>query len=394
MSTINSVVIAGGGIGGLALAVGLRQLGVEVVVLERAAQFAETGSGLVLSPNGLRAAAALDTDLADDIQAAGHVFGAGHRSRFVTGGGKTLAEVSFAGSGRTWGMPIVSIQRARLQDLLLRHASRKGADVRTGVAVDAVQETGSGVAASATSTDPPAEAELLVGADGLRSAVRRHLLADSDPTYRGFTAVRGVGPAPAGDPEGFIAYGRGLILFASAIGGGQVYWVASITAPAGVWPAKSAATAHDDLMALLAGWDPELRGVVAGSDPAGHVLTDIYDRDPVETWHRGRVALLGDAAHPMVYTMGQGANTTLEDAAVLAHQLQNTATLDEALNSYTAARAPRTAKIARQSRMMGRIGQQANPVTAWFRDRMMSAMMRFGDLEKQNAEVFGWQPPH
>ena len=116
---------------------------------------------------------------------------------------------------------------------------------------------------------------------------------------------------PARWPHGFLGYGRGLILFAAAIGAGQVYWVASIRAPEGRWPAKGPGAAHAELMQQLAGWDPELTGVVAGADLDGLVLTDVYDRRPVRRWSRGRVVLIGDAAHPMVYTIGQGANVAL-----------------------------------------------------------------------------------
>ena len=198
---------------------------------------------------------------------------------------------------------------------------------------------------------------------------------------------------PAAYPGGFIGYGRGLILFASPIGGGQVYWVASITSPCGVWPRKTPDAAHRDLLALLAGWHPDLAGVVRGGDPAGYVLTDIHDRDPVATWYRGAVVLLGDAAHPMVYTMGQGANTTLEDAVVLAWHLDRGAALDAALSGYVRDRAPRTARVVRQSRMLGRIGQVRNPAAAWLRDRMMGLMTRTGDPDKQNAALYGWEPP-
>jgi salicylate hydroxylase len=218
------------------------------------------------------------------------------------------------------------------------------------------------------------------------------MLDDGEPVYRGFSAVRGVGQAPPAHPHGFLAYGRGLILFAAATGGGDVYWVASITAPEKTWTSKDGTTAHRDLLALMKGWDPGLTRVVADADPQTLVLTDIYDRNPVTTWHRGRAVLLGDAAHPMVYTMGQGANVTLEDATCLVHHLAHGAALDEALSAYTAERAPRTAKITKQSRMMGSIGQTTNPAAAWFRNRMMTLMTR-GNPDKQNADVFGWQPP-
>ncbi len=387
LDVMDHIVIAGGGIGGLALGIALRRHGIRATVLERATTRDGSGSGLVLAPNGMKALAALGGGVAADVRAAGSVSGAGHESRFVTARGRTLSTVSFAGAQARWGAPVVSLRRARLHEVLLGHATRAGVDVRTGVTVTGYTDHGATVRAGGVDGD------LLVGADGYRSAVRRQLLGDGEPTYRGYTAVRGIGPVPAAFPHGFIAYGRGLILFCAPVDGGQVYWVASITAPAGRWPAKGARAAHRDLLALLAGWHPDLVGVVAGADPDRFVLTDIHDRDPVDTWHRGRVVLLGDAAHPMTYTMGQGANTTLEDAVTLAHHVATGSTVGAALSAYTAQRAPRTAKIVRMSRMMGAVGQTSNPVGAWLRDRAMSVMGRFGDPDQQNADVFGWQAP-
>lgn len=397
MSTVRRVVVAGGGIGGLSTAIALRRRGIEVVVLERAAEFPEVGSGLVLSPNGMKAVAALGSDVDDDVRAAGKVYGTDHVSRFLTAGGKRLAQVSFADSERTWGAPIMGILRSRLQEVLLRHAVKSGADVRTGAAVTGLQGTGhagaGGAVAASLADGTTVDGDLLVGADGLRSVVRAGLLADGDPVYRGFTAVRGVGPAPARDPDGFITYGPGTVLFASGVSGAQVYWVASITAPRDVWPRKGNDGAHRDVLALLEGWHPGATALVAASDPAGYVLTDVYDRDCAPTWYGGRVVLLGDAAHPMVYTMGQGANTTLEDAVVLASHLGGTSGLDAALAGYNADRAPRLAKIVKQSRMIGTIGQLRNPVGVSVRNAMMAVMTRTGTMDKQNSAVFGWRPP-
>ncbi|HXV91988.1 MAG TPA: FAD-dependent monooxygenase [Pseudonocardia sp.] len=394
---IGPVVVAGGGIGGLALGIALRRHGVEVTVVERATEFGEVGSGVVLAPNAMSALTALGGEVATRVRAEGSALGTwgatGHCSPFVTAAGRQLAGVSFDRTEERWGVPVVSMLRARLQRVLLDEARACGVGLRTGTAVTGYTDHGAHVELLLAEGEP-VTGDLLVGADGLRSAVRRQLLADGEPSYRGYSAVRGTGPAPDAYPDGFIAYGRGLILFASPIGGGELYWAASIASPAGVWPAKDRQTAHHDLLELLAGWDTELASVVGKADPAAYVLTDIADRDPVPSWHRGRVVLLGDAAHPMVYTMGQGAGTTLEDAVVLAHHLVTADGLDAALGRYEAERTVRTARIQKQSRMLGRIGHVKGRPAVWLRDRMMALMDRVGgDPEKQDAEVFGWRPP-
>jgi 2-polyprenyl-6-methoxyphenol hydroxylase-like FAD-dependent oxidoreductase len=391
------VVIAGGGIGGLALAIALRRRDVPVVVLERARGFTETGSGVVLAANGMTALAAIDPALAAAVREAGRVSGArgqtGHLSPFTTSSGRVLSQTSFDGAEERWGAPLVAVQRARLHAVLDAFAARHGVEVRTGHPVTGWSESDEGVEV-ALADATTVRGSVLVGADGLRSAVRRQLLDDGPPRYRGISAVRGLGPASARWPDGFIAYGRGLILFAAAIDADRVYWVASIRTPEGVWPAKGPAAAYADLRRRLAGWDPELTGVVAGADLADLVLTDVYDRNPVRRWSRGRVVLIGDAAHPMVYTMGQGANVALEDAATLAVRLDPTAgpVTPEVLTRFVAERADRAAKIVKQSRLFGRIGHVRNPLAVRLRDTMMSRMGG-GNQEDANADLMRWRPP-
>ncbi len=384
---MESIVIAGGGIGGLALAVALHRHGLRATVLERAPAPDAAGSGLVLAPNGMAALAALGPAVARDVRAAGSVAGPGHRSAFLTADGRTLSTVSFAGFEQRWGAPAVSLRRADLHAVLSDHAARAGATIRRGRTVEGWTDRGDAVVVDGL------EADLLVGADGLRSAVRRRLLGDGGPVYRGYTSVRGTGPRPAAHPDGFIAYGRGLVLFASPVDAEHVYWVASIAAPEGRWPGRGRADAHRDLLDALRGWHPDLVAPVAAADPAQLVLTDIHDRDPVRTWHRGRAVLLGDAAHPMSYTLGQGANQALEDAVTLAHHLAHEPGVEAALAAYTAARTARTAQVVRTSRTMGAIGHVRHPLAARARDAVMRVVGRVGDPDRQNAELFGWRPP-
>ncbi|MFI5857316.1 FAD-dependent oxidoreductase [Streptomyces parvulus] len=393
--TAPTVAIAGGGIGGLAAAIALRKTGAHALVLERAGEFTDSTSGLVLAPNGMKALTAISPALAHDVRAAGILYGTGHTSPFLTSRGKNLASVSFEDEEARWGAPLMGILRRDLHTVLHHHAQEAGAEIRRDAAVTGYRDHGGQGVDVLLADDHSLRADLLVGADGLRSAVRAQMLGDGAPTYRGFTAIRGIAKAPAAYPHGFIAYGRGLILFASAISTSHLYWVASLTAPARTWPGKATHTAHEDLIASMrrGSWHADLVDLVAGSEAAQLVLTDIHDRAPATAYHHRRTVLLGDAAHPMVYTMGQGANVTLEDATVLAHHLTHTSDPAQALAAYSADRAPRATKIVKQSRMIGSIGQTANPVAAWVRDRMMRAMNRFGDPAKQNADVFGWHPP-
>lgn len=146
------------------------------------------------------------------------------------------------------------------------------------------------------------------------------------------------------------------------------------------------------LQEILAGWEPVFRGVVEASDPAGWVHTDVHDRDPVTRWSSGRVVLLGDAAHPMVFTMGQGANQALESAATLAHGLTTLPTLDEVLTRYHE-RVERVAGVCRTSRMLGVMAHLRNPVLVWARNTMMRLTMGRSDAMAQNDWLFRWSLP-
>ncbi|MEW9552893.1 FAD-dependent monooxygenase [Nonomuraea sp. NPDC050783] len=399
------VLVAGGGIAGLALGTALCRRGFAAVVLERSARPERAGGGLVLAPNAVKALDAVAPGLAGRVRDAGRPAGGrgttGHRSAFLDERGRVLGSVSFDGYEERWGAPAVTVLRADLHRLLRDAAGAAGVELVEGFAAARYADAGSRVELVARD-GAVRHGDLLVGADGVHSAVRAQLLRDGAPRYRGFTAVRGVGPAPAAHPDGFIAYGRGLVLFAAAIGGGEVYWVASMNAPRGVVPALPAAEALALVVERTGGWHPDLRKVPAGADPAGCVAHDVLDRPPPRAWGRGRVALAGDAAHPMVYTLGQGAGMALEDAAVLAAVLaaepaaggsasMGAGAVARALERYAAVRGPRVRKVVRQSRLLGQVAHVRSPALAAIRDAILAATTRGSG--SQGGDLFGWTPP-
>lgn len=391
------MLVAGGGITGLALGIALRHRGVAAVVVERSAGPDLTGGGLVLAPNAVKALAAVAPGLPDRVRAAGQAAGgrgAGrHRSAFLDERGHLLGSVSFDGYENRWGAPAVAIRRADLHVLLREAADEAGVEVVGGFAAARYLDRGSHVTL-VSATGDERRGDVLVGADGINSAVRTQLLGDGDPRYRGFTAVRGIGPAPAAHPDGFIAYGRGIVLFTAAIGGGDVYWVASMTAPRGVWPRRPVDEALAQVLDRTSAWRPDLRRVIASADAAGCVVHDVFDRPPPRVWHRGRVVLAGDAAHPMVYTLGQGAGMALEDVAVLGARLAEAgADPRTALRRYAAERGPRVRKVVRRSRLLGRIAHVRSPVLVGARRAILTAVTRGTDAGGQNADLFGWAPP-
>jgi salicylate hydroxylase len=395
MDETATILVAGGGVAGLAFGIAARRRGLEVAILERGEFGGQPRSGLVLAPNGMKAIRALGGAVEARVRSAGVVSGGvgqtrAHRSDFLTASGGTLGSVSFDGTEERWGAPIVSILRSRLYDVLREEAIEAGVTFRNGTPVDGYTEIGGGVRVGRGTGE--LRSRLLVGADGIRSAVRAQWVGDGEPRYAGYTSVRGVGPAPAGRPDGFLAYGRGVLVFASPVGGGRLYWVATVRSAKRVWPAKSANATRAGLLELLRGWHPDIVDMVAASDEREWVVTDVHDRTPLRKLAGGRIALLGDAAHPMVPTLGQGANAALEDAVVLAHHLATAPTLSRALDEYTAERAGRTRRLVTTSRMIGMIGHVRHPLAVRMRDTMIRRSMS-GDPARQNADIFGWEPP-
>jgi 2-polyprenyl-6-methoxyphenol hydroxylase-like FAD-dependent oxidoreductase len=212
-------------------------------------------------------------------------------------------------------------------------------------------------------------AAVLVGADGLRSAVRTALHGDVPPVYAGYTAWRAVVPFdPAALTPGE-TFGRGQRFGQVPLPGGQAYWFATASVPEGAaFPEGEKAA----LRRLFGGWHAPVEALVEATPAEALIRTDLYDRPPLAPWGRGRVTLLGDAAHPTTPNLGQGAGMALEDAAALARRLASGGDVEEALRAYEAARAARTAAVVRASRAIGAVGQWRSPAavaarTALFR---------------------------
>ncbi|WP_433241357.1 FAD-dependent monooxygenase [Streptosporangium sp. CA-135522] len=395
---VDPVVVAGGGIGGLALAIALRRARIGVTLVERATRIADVGSGLVLYPNGITALDAIGARLGAAVRAAGHVAVPGDERPLLASDGRVLGVDPIGELGRRFGTPQVTVLRSALQNALLEEAVASGADLRTGVAVDGHTDRGDRVDV-ALSDGTTLRADVLVGADGVRSGVRRRLLGDLPPVYRGYTSLRGRTAAPAAYPLGLIASGPGVDLFAGPTGHGQLYWTAKITAPAGVWPAMDPAAAMSALLDRLTGWDDSIAGIICGTDlDDGIVVTDIVDRDPVPEWSFGRVTLLGDAAHPMTPAAGQGAGMALEDAVVLAAGLRSRADVPAALKAYSAQRAPRTAEVVLRSRRTGGVDKESGTGQAATDAPVASGAggrenRDFSTQDERFRTLFGWRPP-
>ncbi|GGK74041.1 FAD-dependent monooxygenase [Mangrovihabitans endophyticus] len=387
MTVAPVAIVAGAGIGGLSAALALRRQGYAVTVLEKTAEFAAAGGGLLLHPNGLAAIDALGDRLGADVRAAGHVTRPADVRTVMDARGAVLAREPIGLQQQRTGRPQTPILRAALRRVLAEHARNAGVGLELGTTVRGYARRGSGVCVG-LAEGATRDADLLVAADGLRSPIRAAMLGASAPAYRGYSSVRGWTPDPPFDPAAIVANGRGLQLFVAPVSGG-VYWTAKISAPAGRWPALSRPAARDRLLGALAGWHAPLRELVAGTRLDDLVVTDVHDRPPVRRWTDGPVALLGDAAHPMVPALGQGANQAVEDAVVLGQALGSGLRPAAALREYARIRAPRTADVVLRSRRQGEVDQGRG----WLRARLRDGWTRRqGRKDAATDDIVGWLP--
>ncbi|NLU73942.1 FAD-dependent oxidoreductase [Streptomyces sp. HNM0575] len=383
-----TAVVAGGGIGGLAAAAALGHAGIAVTVVERAARIADVGSGLMLYQNGVAAADAIDARLGERIRAAGHVVGPDDVRLLMDSAGTVLAREAVGEVGVRLGLPQVPVLRATLQNVLFQEAVDAGAEVRLGTALRGYAQDG-GRPSAHLSDGSILESDVLVAADGLNSVVRAAMLGDGPPRYLGYTSVRGRVVGSPLHPQAFVINGQGVQIFVAPADGDTLYWTAKITAPPGEWPAMGQEGALAALLERIAGWHEPVADMIRSASPADLAVTDIHDRDPVPCWVDGRVALLGDAAHPMAPAMGQGANTALEDAYVLARSLRSYDDPGEALIAYQTQRVERTAAIVLHSRRQGAVDQGASRTEAASRD---DAMRSSGRKDAATLEVVDWRP--
>jgi salicylate hydroxylase len=368
------ILIAGGGIGGLAAALGLAARGFPVTVLEKAAVMGEVGAGIQLGPNAFHAfdwlgvgdtarAMAIYVDqlrLMDALTAEEicHIdLGAAFRARF--------------------GNPYAVIHRGDLHGVFLAGCRRSGRiTLRTSAEVVGYDQDGAGVTA-VLADGGRLRGRALIGADGLWSKVRRQLVGDGAPRVSGHTTYRSVIPTER-MPEA-------LRWNAATLWAGPKCHI--VHYPLQGWTAFNlVVTCHNDAAEPVAGKPVDAAEVFAGFQHVhplarsilhqgrGWKLWVLCDRDPVEGWVQGRVALLGDAAHPTLQYLAQGACMAMEDAVCLAQSLDaHQGEVAPALEAYRAQRVLRTARVQLQSRAVGDHVYHPAGVHAALRNAVMAA---------------------
>src|SRR5262245_9614619 len=326
------VIVVGGGIGGLSAAIGLRAAGHEVVVLERAPRIDPVGAGITLFANAMRALARLG--VREAVAARGAAAG---RSAILTSAGRELVQVPHDLLEGT-----VALHRADLQAVLAEAAG----EVRLGVEVTAVEQDAGAVIVRAAS-GAEERGDLVVGADGLGSVVRRAIV-EAPPRYAGYTAWRGVSPVAIEPGRLSESWGVGERFGLVDIGGGRTYWFATKNAPED--EADEPGGRRAEILRRFAGWHDPIATVAEAADGDGILRNDVYYLEPPQRWSSGRIVLLGDAAHATTPGAGQGAAQAIEDAVVLADRVAQGGEPAAALADYESIRRPRARAVHKLSR--------------------------------------------
>jgi 2-polyprenyl-6-methoxyphenol hydroxylase-like FAD-dependent oxidoreductase len=372
--------IIGGGVGGVAAAVALRQIGIDVVVYERAAHLRESGSGMMLWPNATRVLRGLG--LLERVRER-----SGSSTRFLVraSGGTVLMDIALGQSD----VPAICIRRSELLDVML--AKLPPECIELGHKLHHLDQSQGKVRISFEG-GAMREHDAVIGADGIRSCVRSELFGRSDPTYRGYVVWRGVaqyddGNVLRGTNSETWGIGRRFGIIDS--GPGKFTWYATGNVPLGHVDAPCGR--KRELQEAFRGWHEPIGDLIAATNGDEITKHGAYDVGPLRQWGKGLVTLLGDAAHLCTPNLGQGGGMALEDAAVLAKCFFDQEKPPEAaLRCYEALRRHRTRHIQQRSRLMGKIGQWENRMVVAGR-RMVTSLLPARPFERNLRRVYSYE---
>ncbi|MFL9450691.1 MULTISPECIES: FAD-dependent oxidoreductase [Nostocales] len=381
---IEKVAVIGAGLGGLAVAVALRKLGCDVQVYEKAQDFRPIGGGLGLLPNGLNFLDAIEPGIVETIKNSGCEVS---KTLLKNTQGETIRTNPASRYQDKYGRPFITVWWWHLQQILASKLPSESIHLdhrcigfeQDDRCVSIYFENGKRVSA-----------DLLIGADGINSAIRESLIGDGKPRYLGSMSWRTVinYKQEALNPGelGFVQ-GNQEFMYLLNVGNGYISWLYRRLLP-DFTLSQNVAEVKSRVLARLADWGESLRALVEAT-PAEQILeAPICDRLPLNSWSQGRVVLLGDAAHPMAPALGQGANCTFEDAYELASCLGQASSIQEALATYEQRRIPRMHLIQTRSALGEMRYYATDTETA---DRQMQEQSQMSREEFQDW-IFNYKP--
>jgi 2-polyprenyl-6-methoxyphenol hydroxylase-like FAD-dependent oxidoreductase len=377
------VVIVGAGIAGLAAAKGLHLIGCDVDIYEQAPTLEPIGAGISLSENALNALGALD--LREPVVAKAQPI---HRVELLDQAGKLLHAARFR-SDNTVDLQMVALHRGDLQQALL--SGLPGLSIRTGMECVGAQRTGNRVHL-AFANGEHIEADLVLACDGVHSSIRRAVFPEARERFAHYACWRAVaqGAALPFDRECLTeTWGPGRRFGLAALPEDRIYWFACCGAEQMNDPNLSKIE-FGSLQALFADFHDPIPELLSRTPPEALIWTDIVDLVPLPSFVRGRVVLLGDAAHAVTPDLGQGAGLAIEDAAVISAQIRHH-DLEAGLREYDARRVHRAHRVAAASRRYASVAQWRNPVLVGLRNRAVSSIPK-RLLDSQLSWILDYRP--
>lgn len=373
-------IIIGGGIGGLTTAIALRKAGIDAEIYERAPEIKEAGAGIALWPNALKALYQLKLESALDS-----VSCSSPAAEVRSSDGTVLSRTSAAEMANQFGVSLAIVHRAEFVDMLREAAA--DIPIRLGHRFRSLEQDARGATVH-FENGQHATGDVVIGADGLRSAVRACLGFPIQLHYTGYAAWRAVVPYDTSRIVAGETLGHGCRFGMAPLRGNRVYWYATLNMPeySATFPRGTKPT----MLELFGRWHNPIPEIIHATAARDILHTPVYDRDPDGRWGFGRVTLLGDAAHAMTPDLGQGACQAIEDAMVLARCMADARSVADGLRCYAAERFPRTSAIVEGSRRVARIGQVETPLLCRLRDGILRAMPAWATL-RQLAPIVGYE---
>ena len=396
MTASRSVIVAGAGIGGLTAALALARNGFRVTVLEQAERLSETGAGIQLSPNAARCL--IDLGVGERLRP--HVTAPLALQVLAGHSGREIVRLPLGGAAERYGAPYWIIHRGDLQAALVAAvAQERDVSLKLGMRVEDFATHSHGVTVSANGPGGVwhERGHALIAADGLWSESRARLGFKDPPRFAGRTAWRALIPAsevPAElrEPLIHLWLGRDAHLVHYPVKAGALINVVVITTDSWNAPGWSAPASRIDLLPRFPAerWAPQARALVR--EPETWLKWALYDHSPLSSFCYGAAALIGDAAHPMLPFLAQGAAMAIEDAVVAARCLARMPDdAPGALQSYSALRRTRTRRVQRLAATNG-ARYHLGALPAMLRNTAMHAMGG-GWLLRHYDWLYDWRPP-